>query len=263
MLSEINTDSLITMVRDAGNCTMRYFENKNNKTEFKSDSSPVTEADRAANDFICSYLKSNFPAIPIISEENESIPFSERKTWKKYWMVDPLDGTKEFIAGIPEFTVNVALIENGVPVIGVVGIPGEQTVYFGQKGIGAFIDKPGKKRTKISVRKTNANAPVFVISRSHGSGESESVKKAFPTASLMQVGSSLKFLKIAEGSADIYFRHQGICEWDTAAGHGVLLWSGGKMIDHSGCEIMYGNDTLRVNPFIALGEVDFPWKKLL
>ncbi len=262
MFNDTQIKGLTTLVRDVGNATLRYFQQSNQKTELKADFSPVTEADRVADKMICEYLKTQFPLFPVISEEGASTPYQTRKNWNPFWLVDPLDGTKEFVSGSPDFTVNIALIENHTPILGLVGIPVTGEVFIGAVGKGAFKEDKAGTRKKIAVRKSNIKTPTFVISRTHGAGESETIKKHFPSATLMQVGSSLKFLKIAEGVADVYFRHQGISEWDTAAGHAVLLAAGGKAIDHTGKEISYSSESLKVNPFIAIADPTFPWKPL-
>lgn len=262
MIQDIEKTALRKLVKEAGSATMRYFRGKNQNTQWKADLSPITEADKISNALICSFLKSKFPSIPLISEEEENSPYKKRKEWDLYWLVDPLDGTKEFIAGIPEFTVNVALIQNRIPILGFVGVPPTGEVYVGELGKGAYVEGAAGDKKKIKVRMADPKAPTFIISRSNGSEETRSIKKTYPKSELLQVGSSLKFLKIAEGSADIYFRHEGIGEWDTASGHAVLLAAGGKVLDHLGKEIVYGSEDLRVRPFVALGDKSLQWEKI-
>lgn len=262
MLSKAEIESTLSIVREAGSIINSYSKKGDKNILYKNDSSPVTEADKAANNLICSFLKEHFSHIPIISEESKQAEYQERKKWETFWLVDPLDGTKEFIAGVPEYTVNLALIQKGVPVFGMVGIPTEESVYIGINGYGAFLDIPASKRKNIRVRAFNEDSPTFVVSRSNGVEEAADALKFFPKGEILKVGSSLKFIRIAEGVADIYFRRQGIYEWDTAAGHAVLLAAGGSVVDYKGLEILYGTESLKVKPFFAVGNKSFPWEKL-
>jgi 3'(2'), 5'-bisphosphate nucleotidase len=232
--------------------------------EFKDDKSPLTLADRRAHTSICYALASN--GLPVLSEEGKNIPFEIRKDWKAFWMVDPLDGTKEFIKRNGEFTVNIALIRDGVPVIGVILVPVTGLLYFASVSAGAFkiaiddflfkeINDLISSSTSIPDRDYNRKFTV-VASRSHMSAETQSfiekLRISEPGLECVSIGSSLKLCLIAEGKADIYPRFGPTMEWDTAAGQAILEIAGGKMIiAQSGVRMQYNKPDL-LNPwFIA------------
>ena len=196
------------------------------QTEAKGDNSPLTLADKKAHDVITSILRS--ANIPILSEEGKHISYEVRKQWKKFWMVDPLDGTKEFLKRNGEFTVNIALIENQKPVLGVVAIPVTGDVFYAQQGSGAFVKRNGgisslPKRSHIDLKKSGVRV---VASRSHMSDETQTFIQSLVEPSLVSQGSSLKFLLLAEGKADVYPRFAPTMEWDTAAAHAIVNETG-------------------------------------
>ncbi len=222
--------------------------------ELKEDDSPLTQADRAAHDCIVAALANLTPNIPVLSEESEGIPTEERLGWNRFWLVDPLDGTKEFIARNDEFTVNVALIHAGRPVLGVVLAPALDTMYAAAGPATASIESGDTGRRPIAARAVPANGAVLVSSRSHGDPDS----LAELTANLVVTdhriaGSSLKFCLVATGEADIYPRYGPTHEWDTAAGHAVLTAAGGSVRTLDGEDLLYGKEKFLNPRFIARG----------
>jgi 3'(2'), 5'-bisphosphate nucleotidase len=217
----------------------------------KDDGSPLTEADTRANEYIKHYLRSKFPEIPILSEESQILPWSERKEWKRFFLVDPLDGTKEFLKRNGEFTVNIALIENGVPVCGIVQAPALNTTYYAKKGIGAYKKTGQAKATKLLP--TQSTHTRVVGSRTHASPQLQNILSSIPGATLVSSGSSLKFCMIAEGSADIYPRHGPTSLWDTAAGHCIVNCVGGVVVNQQGEELSYGTSESLINPAFVAG----------
>jgi 3'(2'), 5'-bisphosphate nucleotidase len=219
--------------------------------EAKADNSPLTVADKRAHHAIADVLKSS--GLPVLSEEGKSIPFSERKAWSRFWMVDPLDGTKEFIKRNGEFTVNIALIENGEPVLGVVGVPVTDEVYYGAVGVGAF-KKSGDAIKSLPVRSgldLNASGLRVVASRSHLTPETQVFIDKLKSPTLVSKGSSLKFLMLADGQADVYPRYAPTMEWDTAAAHAVVNQCGIKVMQFgSDQELVYNKENL-LNPYFV------------
>lgn len=192
------------------------------QTEAKGDNSPLTLADKRAHIAIISILRSS--NLPILSEEGKSIPYEERKHWKRFWLVDPLDGTKEFLKRNGEFTVNIALIESQKPRVGVVATPTNGDVFYAQQGSGAFVKRNGNvlalpKRSPIDRKKSSIRV---VASRSHMNEETETFIQSLSEPILMSKGSSLKFMLLAEGKADVYPRFAPTMEWDTAAAHAIV-----------------------------------------
>lgn len=220
----------------------------------KSDESPLTEADLASHRYIVKELESLTPDIPILSEESANIAWSERQQWNKYWLIDPLDGTKEFIKRNGEFTVNIALIDNGEPVFGAVYAPVLDTLYYGLKEHGA-IKQVGKVPVPIKVTELPQNPLRVVGSRSHQSDDMLSYLKQFDDYELIPMGSSLKICLVAEGKADLYPRLGPTSEWDTAAAHAVLSAAGGRcFLYDNGQDLVYNSKESLLNPyFIAQG----------
>ena len=241
---------------NAGEEILKYYIEDIEVTH-KDDSSPLTKADLASNKIIMNALRKLDRTIPILSEES-LVEWNERKNWTKYWLVDPLDGTKEFIKKNGEFTVNIALVEKNNPILGVIFAPAKSLIYFAQKGYGSFtIDtsvelKNLDEATQISVLKQSD--PVRIIgSRSHSNNSFATwVNEKFPNAQIIQAGSSLKFCLIADGNADIYPRFGPTSEWDIAAGHIILNEAGGKILTLSNKEIKYNKkESLLNSEFIA------------
>jgi len=215
----------------------------------KDDNSPFTEADIVANQFITKALKAEFPNIPILTEE--TVPdFNETKKSDYYWLVDPLDGTKEFIECNGEFTVNIALICEGNPVMGVVFAPAKNITYRALKEKGAFIRKGNSSLERIHVAQHKSGLPYKVlISRSHSNDAMDEWLSKFGEYELIAMGSSLKICLIAEGVAHIYPRLGPTCLWDTAAAHAILKEAGGEIKTLSGETLSYANPKEILNPF--------------
>jgi len=220
--------------------------------EMKDDKSPLTAADKASHNMIVAGLEAHFPDIPILSEEGADIPYSERKNWTHFWLVDPLDGTKEFIKRNGEFTVNIALIGNNSPVMGVVYVPAQDKLYYGTADEGAFVRKGEESPVPIHVRKADPEAGLTVVmSRSHPSPELEDYLKNIKIAEALPVGSSLKLCVVAEGRADLYPRLGPTMEWDTAAGHAVVEAAGGQLNTPEGQPLRYNKENL-LNPHFVV-----------
>jgi 3'(2'), 5'-bisphosphate nucleotidase len=225
----------------------------------KADESPVTAADMAAHDVIVAGLTALAPDIPILSEEDANIAQGVRATWKRWWLVDPLDGTKEFISGSEEFTVNIALIEDGRVVFGVVSMPTNGRFYVGGTGLGAWRGDRDAEPLPITVRNELAPGEAFTVvaSRRHTSPEQErllaGLSESLGALQLTNIGSSLKFCLLAEGAADCYPRLAPTSQWDTAAAQGVLEGAGGEVLDLSGEPFCYPpRESLLNASFLAL-----------
>lgn len=236
----------------------------------KPDKSPVTLADQVAHDIIVAGLNKLTPNLPVLSEEQAAPDFAQRTRWPRYWLVDPLDGTREFIARTGEFTVNVALVEQGVAVIGVVFVPVVAQAYVGvlatatQPASALKISAGG--RSNIHVSSFNKAAPLRVLtsSRSHGSellACLERLKSHCSELEWLQFGSALKFCRLAEGAADIYPRFSPCCEWDTAAGQALLEAAGGGLLTTEFQPLRYNQRPTLINPsFYALADTAADWR---
>lgn len=215
-----------TIVRAAGDVILGYYDGEASAS-FKADRSPVTEADRAAHRAIVAALPEWDPMVPVVSEEGDIPPYEDRRQWRQFWLVDPLDGTKEFLKRNGEFTVNVALIEDGRPVLGAVYAPALDRLYVAGRGLGAWKREGGRPPVRLVSTPRPEGAPLVVVeSRSHPSPELEEYVRTVSVARRVQMGSSLKFCLVAEGAADVYPRFGPTMEWDTAAGDCVYRVSG-------------------------------------
>ena len=245
---------------EAGNEILNFYNNDIEVTH-KEDLSPLTKADLASNKIILESLIKLNSKIPILSEES-LVDWSVRKNWKKYWLVDPLDGTKEFIKKNGEFTVNIALIEDNNPILGVVYVPAKSLLYLAEKNKGSFKTNTKDKLEnfegiqKILVS-SQTNRPRVIGSRSHSNATFDNwVKEKFPNADIVQAGSSLKFCLIAEGEADIYPRFGPTSEWDIAAGNMIVNEAGGKIRTFQNDSIKYNTKENIINPeFYAIGKI--------
>jgi 3'(2'), 5'-bisphosphate nucleotidase len=269
-------EALITIAQDAGAAILEIYGREDLGVESKSDNSPLTAADLAANKVILAGLQAVAPLVPVLSEEDEALPFSERQLWKRYFLVDPLDGTKEFINRNGEFTVNIALVDDGVPVLGVVYVPVLNVLYAGFSPAGqppvAFVERDGS-RQEIQVRplapRLVAGEPLAVVaSRRHSSPEMAlcmaSLAKHFAEVETVNMGSSLKLCLIAEGAADLYPRLAPTSEWDTAAAHAVVSAAGGEVVDADLEPLRYNRKAGLLNPyFYVLGDKTFDWRSVL
>ena len=244
----------------AGHIIMKHYK-KGTKVMIKDDQSPLTNADLDSNNIICSGLSKIDSAIPIISEES-FVNWQTRKEWNKYWLIDPLDGTKEFINKNGEFTVNIALIEDNKPVLGIIYVPVLSTLYFASQNYGSYklfsssTLSSLNEASKIKVNKKKISDHILVIgSRSHSNEDFNIwLKKNIKNYELIMKGSSLKFCFIAEGNADLYPRFGLTSEWDIAAGHIILSEAGGRIYSIDNKEIVYNMKENILNPyFIASG----------
>ncbi len=236
------------------------------EVEYKEDHSPLTIADQKAHQTIVKMLKPT--GIPVLSEEGKNIPFEERSQWRDLWIVDPLDGTKEFIKQNGEFTVNIALVERGVPVLGVVYVPVQETLYFAGEGLGAWRKEKAAHGAipdslsdltdqSVALPETQERPYTLVGSRSHMNDETaqflDEVRKSHPDVEVMSRGSSLKICMVAEGSADVYPRFAPTMEWDTAAGHALARESGFEVyqVKNEGEALRYNKEDL-LNPWFIV-----------
>lgn len=256
-MKEIDILKIIDIAKKAGDEIMVIYA-QDFSVEMKGDNSPLTMADQKSNAIIISALKALHPDIPIISEETKVMAYEERKNWKEYWLVDPLDGTKEFIKKNGEFTVNIALMSNGEPVLGVVYAPAKNLMWYGMKGEGSFIlNEDGSKRALNKGANWRDLQKVNVVgSRSHMSEETmqfvEGLKKEGKEVDFVSSGSSLKFCLVAEGKADVYPRFAPTMEWDTAAGHAVVAIAGGKVLNWETKQPLQYNKENLLNPFFIV-----------
>jgi 3'(2'), 5'-bisphosphate nucleotidase len=235
--------------REAGAAIMQVYGSSNFSAEYKEDQSPLTIADTSAHEIIKRRLKAT--GIPILSEEGRSIPYAERRNWDDFWMVDPLDGTKEFIKRSKEFTVNIALINNQEPVFGVVYAPALKLLYWNDLGGKAWKQQDNNVATQIHARPVTTVQHI-VASKSHLTPETEEYITRFPGASLQTIGSSLKFMLVAEGIADCYPRFGTTMEWDTAAAHAVAKCSGCRVVEFKTNEELKYNKENLLNPYFIV-----------
>lgn len=242
-------EKLIDIAYEAGQVILEIYESDDIGIETKGDESPLTKADKAANEIICNGLAKITPSIPVISEENKEIEYSVRKNYEYLWMVDPLDGTKEFIKKNGEFTVNIALIHNQESIAGVVYAPVLNNMYYAIKGEGAFIieDNEQVPLEANQYNKTDLHLKI-VCSRSHLNEDTQDFVNRYSDPKLIAKGSSLKFMILAEGGAELYPRLAPTMEWDTAAAHIILTESGGKIYQPNNQPLLYNKENL-LNPY--------------
>ena len=262
-------EGLSKICRQAGKAILEVYNRSDFGVQTKSDNSPLTEADLAAHHIIVDGLADLVSDVPTLSEESDKISFKTRSRWNRYFLVDPLDGTKEFINRNGEFTVNIALIENHVPIMGAVYVPVTDVLYIGinvgEDRQAYKIDKGGK--TWLATRSMTSSAVTVVASRRHGSEEMERCMALLNEnfdVDTKNVGSSLKFCQIAEGGADLYPRLAPTSEWDTGAAQAVVTAAGGLVVDDSFAELQYNTKENILNPFFfVIADTDYPWQKLL
>jgi len=253
---------IVGLAVDAGQAILEVYA-----TDFdvqsKGDESPLTQADLASHRLIVAGLEALTPDIPIISEEEGLPSFEERGQWPRYWLIDPLDGTKEFVNRNGEFTVNIALIDTHRPIFGVVHVPVQDKTYIGCDGHGAEL-RDGESSTAIHVANSSAKAVRIVGSRSHRGSSLDAFLQNVGESDMVPMGSSLKFCVIAEGRADIYPRLGPTSEWDTAAAQAVVEQAGGKVLELDGKPLSYNVKSDILNPwFIVVGPTDRDWLALL
>jgi len=254
---------VIALARDAAAAILDIYDSPF-AVEHKDDNSPLTAADLAAHRCIVEGLAQLTPDIPVLSEESaHEVPTDLRRSWNRLWIVDPLDGTREFVKRNGEFTVNIALVEDGVAVFGVVQAPVTGVLWHGGASLGAFRCE-GADEQPLHVR-TPATAPLSVAaSRSHRDARTEAFLARMGDIELVGLGSSLKFCRVAEGALDVYPRFGPTSEWDTAAAQCVLEGAGGAVLDPRGRPFRYNQrDTVLNGDFVAIGDTSLPWQRWL
>ncbi len=256
-------DKLIEIAVRAGEAILKIYETDFSVYE-KSDLSPLTEADLAAHNVITNSLLELTPEIPILSEESANIPYSLRQTWERYWLIDPLDGTKEFVKRNGEFTVNIALIENGRPILGVIYVPVSKITYYGSRDNGAFKKLPDSTAESISVARKHGSPIRVAGSRSHGGESLKRYLENLGEYEIISMGSSLKSCLVAEGKADIYPRLGPTSEWDTGAAQAIVEAAGGRITDTTMQTLSYNKKESLLNPdFFVFGNLDEDWSRYL
>jgi 3'(2'), 5'-bisphosphate nucleotidase len=254
---------LVALSRQAGREILAVY-NSNFEVQHKADRSPLTLADLRAHTTLVNGLRALTPHIPILSEEASDIPFAERRSWSSHWLVDPLDGTREFVSRNGEFTVNVALIEQHRAVLGVVHVPTQDVTFSGLEQLGAFKQSGDALPIRIQTQRPAAQPLRVVSSRSHAKEGAEDYERILGPYTLVKVGSSLKFCILAEGAADLYPRFGNTSEWDTAAGQAVLAAAGGSVVDLQGRPLRYNTRAELLNPhFVAFADDSRNWWQLL
>ena len=262
MLEEVENKrkGIFKIIKKAGKEILRVYKSDDFLVEIKSDETPLTIADKKSNQIILNGLKELFPEIPILSEESKKIPYGKRKSWKYLWLVDPLDGTKEFIKKNGEFSINLALIKEHKSVFGLLYFPVSGLLYYAIKGKGVFKIDVNGKISKLPIVRTNKNDKKGLIrvtySRSHCNQDTkdyiEKIKGYYQNVQLISVGSALKLAWLAEGKADIYPRLAPTMEWDIAAGQIILEESGGRLLEfYKKTPLIYNKEKLQNRWFIA------------
>ena len=264
-MSVVTTDlqeAVIVIAREAAAAILQVYENAF-EVERKSDSSPLTAADMAAHHIIADGLGRLTPDWPVLSEEAADIPWETRRHWGRYWLVDPLDGTREFVKRNGEFTVNIALIDQNISIFGVVLAPVGGALWHGVLGQRAY-RRDGQTDVELRTRVPASGTLRVAASRSHRDARTEALLARIGDAETIGLGSSLKFCRIAEGSLDVYPRFGPTSEWDTAAAQCILEAAGGAVLAPDGRAFRYNRrETLLNGDFIALGDPQLPWKSWL
>jgi len=266
--TELNAliDPIIDIAQDAGELILQVYREEFD-VEMKGDGTPLTIADQRSHNLICQRLAALTPDIPILSEESGKISYEERRNWNIYWLVDPLDGTKEFVKKSGEFTVNIALLIENIPVIGVVHTPVKERTHWGIYGGGAWKQVGTEAAQVISAKPYSGGKATVVASKSHGQEKLEqflnNLEREEGSYDVENMGSALKICLVAEGLGDIYPRLGLTSEWDTASADIVIREAGGKIIQPNGDDVIYNKENL-LNPyFLAIGKGDYDWLSLL
>ncbi len=254
----VSSESLSTMLKqvcdlaiDAGRAIMKEYSESDFGVTHKDDRSPLTQADLESHRIIKLGLEQLSQEWPVLSEESEGVPYERRREWSQFWLVDPLDGTKEFLKRNGEFTVNIALIRNRTPILGVVYAPAIEKMYFAARGFGAFKCENGISRP-IRVNRSTSDVTRVVVSRSHEDDLDQFVRR-FGKCEFSPMGSSLKFCLVAEGAADVYPRSGPTMEWDTAAAQCVVEQAGGRVMALDGSPLEYNKPVMLNSGFVACG----------
>jgi 3'(2'), 5'-bisphosphate nucleotidase len=240
------------IARRAGAAILEAYASGEGAARAKADDSPLTEADLRSHRLIAAALRELTPGIPLLSEEGAATPYGERAGWRRYWLVDPLDGTREFLARNGQFTVNIALIDAHVPVLGVVQVPVGDLTYQGIPGVGAWRQSGAGRPEPIHVQPRAAEPVRVVGSRSHRGDSLDGFLQRLGAFELKPIGSSLKFCLVAEGSADVYPRLGPTSEWDTAAAHAVAAAAGASVVRLDGEPLRYNDKAQLINPFFVV-----------
>lgn len=239
-------DKLLAMVSKAGEAVMEVYESGDFNVEYKADTSPLTQADKASHQIIYDGLVSLTPSLPVLSEESKLVSYQVRKKWTRYWCVDPLDGTKEFVKRNGEFAINLSLIEENKPILGIIYAPVTKIFYYGMDHYGSW----KKTISETPVLLENRDVPdklVALGSRSHANSEEQKMLEQYHVHDFISIGSSLKFCMLAEGKAHIYYRMGPTMEWDTAAGHAIINNAQCELFQVNGGVFEYNKPNL-INP---------------
>jgi 3'(2'), 5'-bisphosphate nucleotidase len=263
LCSRPTLDALVTLARAAGDAILEVYNGPFDVT-LKGDDSPLTLADLRSHAIIAHGLALLAPNVPVISEEAAVPPLAVRAGWSRLWLVDPLDGTKEFVNRNGEFTVNIALVEGGVPILGILHVPLDGRTYFAASGVGAFRAQAGGQGCAIAVRKPLGSPRRVVGSRSHRGDRLGGLLEAIGPHDFRPLGSASKFGLVAEGAADLYPRIGPTSEWDTAAGQAIVEIAGGHVVDRDGNPLRYNQrESLLNGDFIVYADGSRPWHTLL
>lgn len=256
-------EPVVALTKDAGQAILEVYAS-DFEVQSKDDDSPLTQADLASNRRIVAGLEALTPELPIITEEAGLPGFEERRGWPRYWLIDPLDGTKEFVNRNGEFTVNIALIDGNRPVLGVVHVPVHNKTYVGCEGVGAELRDGDQPAAPIRVSPTSGDPVRIVGSRSHRGASLDAYLEQLGEYEMVPMGSSLKFCVVAEGGADLYPRLGPTSEWDTAAAQAVVEQAGGRVVTLDGKPMTYNAKSDILNPyFFVIGADDRDWLALL
>ncbi len=256
-------DPIIELAIEAGRQILEIYQDGFEVTD-KMDNTPLTDADLASHRTVTEGLSRLTPDIPILSEESDSIPFDERKQWSRYWLIDPLDGTREFIKRNGEFTVNIALIEDHQPILGVIQVPANSILYYAWRDGGAWKKMPEEQATKIHVRPPSEEQLIVAGSRSHQSEAITGFLEKVGSHRIFPMGSSLKSCLVAEGQADLYPRLGPTSEWDTAAAQCIVEEAGGQITDTQMQPLRYNTKESLLNPhFFVFGKGSRDWSRYL
>ncbi len=252
----LDFDFLDSLAREAGRAILEVY-GTDFEVQRKDDCSPLTLADMRSHRIIADSLRSRYPEIPVLSEEGRGVSFDIRRNWDRFWLVDPLDGTKEFVRRNGEFTVNIALVEHRMPVVGIIHIPVANRLFMADVREGCWeISQDGRRR--LQVAEVPAGGPVRIVrSRSHPAPGLEELLSLIPAHEIVNRGSALKFCAVAAGEADFYPRFGPTWEWDTAAGQAIVTAAGGIMVDLSGQPFVYNKQDLLNGPFIVSSSMEW------
>lgn len=255
---------IVALSRQAGDAIMAIYADPTNAVMTKADNSPLTQADLAADKVIKAGLEKLQLGWPVLTEESAQIDFTERKDWHRFWLVDPLDGTKEFVKRNGEFTVNIALIENGVPILGVVYAPVLDVCYYAAKGVGAFVKRNAAAEQAIHTKSPADGEDIKVVaSRSHADERTVALLQKLGSHECISMGSSLKFCLVAEGVAHFYPRLGPTMEWDTAAAHAVVNEAGGVVQNNAGAVLTYNKPDLHNPEFFVYAKSNEQIKRMI